>query len=408
MARITDSNRAATRWTIRIIPVFIIAVFGLAIYAVVYRLLVQYLYREKGQSAIVAALLFLFFLFFLLTLAAYLRTLFTIQLDPGLVPLLDEGEPNEKGKRKGQGKGRRWRRSRDDAEAAWVPPDPSLDSPGLEQFYSKDVFVCEADGRPKWCSDCAQWKPDRAHHSSELGRCVRKMDHLCPWVGGMVSETSFNFFSQFVFYTTCLCAVSVATAAYCLQQQIDDGRTTPDGWVVAVLVIAAFFGLFTFAMVLTSARYVVTNMTNIDVLRRRHTLHLALRIPRDTPLTDAYATIVYPLQPTPQAADGAATDGLEPSSRDRQATRLFAIVPAEPRENPWDLGFWRNWKSVMGSNVLEWLLPMKHSPCCDHDGMESDYELGRLLPALRARYAVPDLPADGPRPSETAEPGSGQ
>lgn len=55
------------------------------------------------------------------------------------------------------------------------------DSPGLELFYTKDVFVCEMDGRPKWCSHCANWKPDRAHHCSDSGRCILKMDHFCPW-----------------------------------------------------------------------------------------------------------------------------------------------------------------------------------------------------------------------------------
>ncbi|GJN78748.1 palmitoyltransferase pfa5 [Purpureocillium lilacinum] len=89
-----------------------------------------------------------------------------------------------------------WSRRADfhpDPEAnPWGATDQNPDSPGLEAFYSKDAFVCEADGRPKWCSDCQQWKPDRAHHFSELARRVRKMDHLCPWVDGMVSETSFS------------------------------------------------------------------------------------------------------------------------------------------------------------------------------------------------------------------------
>lgn len=55
------------------------------------------------------------------------------------------------------------------------------DSPGLELFYTKDIFVCEVDGRPKWCSHCANWKPDRTHHCSDSGRCILKMDHFCPW-----------------------------------------------------------------------------------------------------------------------------------------------------------------------------------------------------------------------------------
>lgn len=55
------------------------------------------------------------------------------------------------------------------------------DSPGLELFYTKDVFSCEGDGRPNWCSQCANWKPDRAHHCRDAGRCILKMDHFCPW-----------------------------------------------------------------------------------------------------------------------------------------------------------------------------------------------------------------------------------
>lgn len=59
--------------------------------------------------------------------------------------------------------------------------DNDPDSPGLELFYTKDVFVCDMDGKPKWCTQCANWKPDRAHHSKDCGRCIRKMDHFCPW-----------------------------------------------------------------------------------------------------------------------------------------------------------------------------------------------------------------------------------
>ena len=54
-------------------------------------------------------------------------------------------------------------------------------APGLEDFYTKDVFVCEGDGRPIWCSTCLNWKADRTHHCREVQRCVRKMDHFCPW-----------------------------------------------------------------------------------------------------------------------------------------------------------------------------------------------------------------------------------
>lgn len=56
-----------------------------------------------------------------------------------------------------------------------------LNPVGLEAFYTKDIFVCQPDGRPIYCSTCCQFKTDRAHHCREVDRCVRKMDHFCPW-----------------------------------------------------------------------------------------------------------------------------------------------------------------------------------------------------------------------------------
>jgi palmitoyltransferase len=145
---------------------------------------VNYLYREKHKTGVAITLIELYFVFFLLTIASYLRTYLACKFSPGLVPLSAARKAEERHRhvqKGGQG--------RDPENAPWHPPDSNPDSPGLESFYSKDVFVCELDGRPKWCSDCRSWKPDRAHHSSEINRCVRKMDHICPWVGGVVSET---------------------------------------------------------------------------------------------------------------------------------------------------------------------------------------------------------------------------
>jgi hypothetical protein len=60
-------------------------------------------------------------------------------------------------------------------------PSPDTESPGLHHLYEKDVFVAEGDGRPRSCSMCMNWKPDRPHRYREIDRCARKMDHFCPW-----------------------------------------------------------------------------------------------------------------------------------------------------------------------------------------------------------------------------------
>ena len=125
--------------------------------------------------------------------STYFRLFLVIQFNPGVVPLgpaAAEQKTREKEARKHRGICDRGRR--DDIEgnaydAYW--PDPNPDSPGLERFYSKQIFVCQTDGRPRWCSTCSNWKQDRVSHCSELNRCVKKMDHYCPWVGGIVGET---------------------------------------------------------------------------------------------------------------------------------------------------------------------------------------------------------------------------
>lgn len=45
----------------------------------------------------------------------------------------------------------------------------------------------------------------------------------------------------------------------------------------------------------------------------------------------------------------------------------------------------------MGDNFVEWLLPIRRSPCCSHDSMVSDYPFGPLIDELRKRYEVPDV-----------------
>ena len=63
------------------------------------------------------------------------------------------------------------------------PPRPlgNTGDRNLEEWYKRDVYVCEPDGLPRWCPHCKIWKPDRSHHCGEVQRCVWRMDHFCPW-----------------------------------------------------------------------------------------------------------------------------------------------------------------------------------------------------------------------------------
>ncbi|KAI0415764.1 DHHC palmitoyltransferase-domain-containing protein [Xylaria grammica] len=406
-----ESTKAATRWTTRIVPVFLAAAVAYATYVVVARICVDYLLRSLHENGTATAILVIYFVFLLLMVGTYARTLYNANFDPGVVPLGPRATQRAKD-------GNQMRRAygADDIEgrAYESGPDNNPDSPGLETFYSRDAFVCETDGRPKWCSECCNWKQDRVHHSREIGRCVYRMDHYCPWVGGMIGEKSFKFFVQFTTYASLFCAVVLGANAYALRRQAGQG-VSPDSFFLAAIVIAAFFGLFAFLMTVTSARYILQNMTNVDILSFRQKVYqLAVRVPRGT-RSDRFRIVVYPLPKLTSDSGGrkggikrlksndhmseGQADTLPASSRDDLATRTFAILETGPGENPWDLGPWRNWQSVMGTSPFDWLLPIRHSPCANHESLESLYSMDRILNQLRDRYG---LPAGPPSDESTA------
>lgn len=209
---------------------------------------------------------------------------------------------------------------------------------------------------------------------------------------------AFNFFAQFTFYCALYCASCLGIGLYTLLQQQQEEAI--NGFVIAIVVISALFLLFSGGMALTSIRYALINITNIDMFQRSRTFYLAVRIPLDTPPSPSYRTITYPLssqseqhqQPSLGVTAGVERDvPLHVAKRDKLALRKFAVVQTQSRENPWDLGFRGNWRSVMGNSILEWLLPIRHSPCCNHESSDSDYQIGPLVDTLRQRYGVPPL-----------------
>lgn len=189
----------------------------------------------------------------------------------------------------------------------------------------------------------------------------------------------------------------LGASAYALHRQIQHG-TSPDPYLIAAIVIAAFFGLFAFLMTVTSVRYIFLNMTNVDILGFGDKVYqLAVRVPRGT-RSDKFGVIVYPLEKgagnlTSNGHDCRA-DAVPAASRDDLATRTFAILHTESggKENPWDLGFWGNWQTVMGTTPLDWLLPIRLSPCANHESHESFYPMGPVLNKVRSRYGLPPNP----------------
>ncbi len=63
------------------------------------------------------------------------------------------------------------------------------------------------------CTRCEMFRPPRAHHCRICQRCIRKMDHHCPWINNCVGEWNQKYFLQFLFYVGCLAVYSIALVA---------------------------------------------------------------------------------------------------------------------------------------------------------------------------------------------------
>jgi palmitoyltransferase len=134
---------------------------------------------------------------------------------------------------------------------------------------------------------------------------------------------------------------------------------------------AGFFFLFTAGMVFTTSKNILLNSTSVEDLSRTvKKWSLAVHLPNPPPSSQPrpYQTITFP--------------GHSASAAHGTSQRTFAILYSQPGDNPFDLGPYNNFTSVMGYRPWDWILPLKHSPCCNHGG-ESDWPLGPVYDKMR-------------------------
>ncbi|RAK98838.1 DHHC family palmitoyltransferase [Aspergillus ibericus CBS 121593] len=390
----------------RAIPPFLLCVSVYACYIVTKPLCIDYLihplpkYHRSSRVGAGAAILAVFYILLIVVIITYLRLLYNVIRNPGYLtrappPIKGQDtEPSDRNhhKKRRSRKGRTAEKPDNTEIDVERSPDGNangdaylLDTTSLENFYTKDVFVCQEDGRPLYCSTCCHYKPDRAHHCREVDRCVLKMDHFCPWVGGVVSETSFKFFIQFVFYTMVFCVFSlIVCATFTAEIKRDTGGANVH--LAIGIGLSTLFGLFTFGMTLSSLQLAMLNLSTIENLNRRSAVWtLAIRVPDrmlarlnpESRWAPTFRTITYPLPPTP--LDPEAARDYQPAGKQH----VFAILQTLPGENPFDLGSpFKNLQQVLGYSIIDWFLPLKQSPCADRTG-ESFYELGPVVSRLK-------------------------
>lgn len=387
------------------IPIILIGIVGYVTWVVIVLVCVDYLLKAHGTSntrrpSTAIAIVVVYSILLLLLAFSYLRLLYTVISNPGFVPRGPRWHSNQILQQRMHNRNKR-KITRLELEKTNGPPTPATGSDGyapaggpptsestidqssssnIREMYTKDLFSCEGDGRPIWCSTCLNFKPDRAHHCREVGRCVRKMDHFCPWVGGVISETSFKFFLQFTSWASVYCIFNLTVMAIFVAELRRQTSTLNVHWVITI-AFGGLFGLFALGMSFSSMQFVLLNTTTIENLSRHSKVWtLAVLIPKNSlhPLPPPFHTITYPL-----GYVGPNQDEMARPQTLAVRPRTFAILHSKPGENPWDLGSFRNFKSVMGDHWYDWFLPIRYSPCIHHDRYEAQFETGPVVQRMR-------------------------
>ncbi|XP_075229230.1 palmitoyltransferase ZDHHC3 isoform X2 [Lycorma delicatula] len=126
------------------------------------------------------------------------------------------------------------------------------------------------------CPKCCSIKPERAHHCSVCQRCIRKMDHHCPWVNNCVGEDNQKYFVLFTFYIASISVHSLFLAGNqfytCIRVEWKDCSTFSPPTTVILLVFLVFeallFAIFTAAMLGTQLQAIWNDETGIEQLKK--------------------------------------------------------------------------------------------------------------------------------------------
>jgi len=189
------------------------------------------------------------------------------------------------------------------AESAKLP-NPNVVDPESEEFVFENFKNIDLS-KSTLCNSCLRWKFERSHHCRSCGKCVLKMDHHCPWLANCIGFRNYKYFCLMHFYGTIGCLfVAFSFWEVIFNQQIFDN---------AHVLLFSFYNFVYIANLGLMAFLFWLLFSNIKLVFNGQTI-------------------------------------IEQSDRER--------FPSSKSVNIYDLGTYRNFKTVFGENCLFWLFPI--------------------------------------------------
>ena len=197
----------------------------------------------------------------------------------------------------------------------------------------------------KFCTTCHHYRPPRCSHCAVCDNCVDKFDHHCPWVGNCIGRRNYRTFFFFVLGTTVLCYWVIIV---CMLQLNDSAVNQHDGsWGPA---IGAYPGSIVVSVYAFLASWFVGGLTVF------HSILIS----------------------------------------NNKTTYEHFRSKYSSAENPYDVGFWRNWQEALWSPTpsrFKALWDIQMSPQVEvtesRDSLESDtVPMGGSLPPSIASSSI--------------------
>lgn len=137
----------------------------------------------------------------------------------------------------------------------------------------------EPDATDPICPTCDLWRPLRAGHCRETGRCIARFDHYCAWVGAPIGAGNHRVFVVFVL--ALVVHFGLALRLLLALIGVGDGRPahapatiasvfSVDGLVFLVCAAGVLFGfVFTLLISFEQLRNVARDATVREVIKKR-------------------------------------------------------------------------------------------------------------------------------------------
>lgn len=158
-------------------------------------------------------------------------------------------------------------------------PQTRMDFSDIHSAGSGGSDDCEE--RDDWsvCTRCETYRPPRAHHCRICERCIRRMDHHCPWINNCVGERNQKYFMQFLVYVGVLALYAVALVIISWMGECPECSkdiTTKQSRILhsVILVLeSALFGMFVIAILIDQFQAILSDETAIERLQGGHSHH---------------------------------------------------------------------------------------------------------------------------------------